>query len=204
MPTFESRDPSESAFWSERFKLDFTPWDRGSVPQQLQKFVAQSQRRYATLIPGCGTGYEVACLAEAGWDVTAIDFSEAAVEAARKVLGPLASRVRQADFFDFVPEHPVELIYERAFFCALPPRMRPDVVVRWAQLLPPAGLLAGYFFFGEEPKGPPFGIAREELDAMLTPAFECIADEAVPDSMPVFAGKERWQIWQRRPLEQGR
>ncbi|GAB3540068.1 hypothetical protein GCM10027343_08520 [Noviherbaspirillum agri] len=199
MPTFESRDPSQSAFWSERFEQDFKPWDRGSVPQQLQRFVAESPRKYATLIPGCGTGYEVACLAEAGWDVTAIDFSEAAVDAARKVLGPLASRVRQADFFHFAPEHPVELIYERAFFCALPPRMRPDVVARWAQLLPPGALLAGYFFFSEGPKGPPFGISREELDAMLTSAFECVADEAVPDSLPVFAGKERWQVWRRRP-----
>lgn len=202
MPTFESRDPSESAFWSERFEQDFKPWDLGSVPQQLQRFIAESPRKYATLIPGCGTGYEVACLAEAGWEVTAIDFSEAAVEASRKVLGPLASRVKQADFFSFVPEHPVELIYERAFFCALPPRMRPDVVARWAQLLPPGGLLAGYFFFGDGPKGPPFGIAREELDAMLTPEFECISDEAVPDSLPVFAGKERWQVWRRRTLEQ--
>ena len=48
-------------------------------------------------------------------------------------------------------------------------------------------------------KGPPFGIAREELDALLRTHFDCIADEAVSDSIPVFEGKERWMLWRRRP-----
>ncbi|HJV83508.1 methyltransferase [Noviherbaspirillum sp.] len=198
MPTFASRDPSAPEFWSERFEQEFTPWDRGDVPAAFRQFVAQSPRPYATLIPGCGTGYEVACLSEAGWDVTAIDFSAAAVEAARKMLGRWADRVVQADFFAFAPCHPVELIYERAFFCALPHRMRQAVVNRWAELLPPGGLLAGFFFFDDTPKGPPFGIAPAELDSLLAPFFERIADEAVADSLPVFAGKERWQVWRRR------
>jgi SAM-dependent methyltransferase len=197
MPTFTSRDPSAPEFWSERFEQEFTPWDRGDVPATFRQFVAQSAKPYVTLIPGCGTGYEVACLLEAGWDVTAIDFSAAAVEAARKTLGRWADKVVQADFFDFIPPVPVELIYERAFFCALPPNMRPAVVARWAELLPPGGLLAGFFFFDNVPKGPPFGIAATELDALLTPSFERIADEVVNDSLPVFAGKERWQIWRR-------
>ncbi|HJV74131.1 MAG TPA: methyltransferase domain-containing protein [Noviherbaspirillum sp.] len=199
MPTFETRDPSAPDFWSERFKQEFMPWDRGDVPAQLRQFVTQSARPYVTLIPGCGTGYEVACLSEAGWNVTAIDFSAAAVELAKKVLGRWSERVQQADFFDFVPAQQVELIYERAFFCALPKRMRPAIVARWAELLQPGGLLAGFFFFDENPKGPPFGISPAELETLLTPFFERIVDDAVADSLPVFAGKERWQVWQRRP-----
>lgn len=203
-PTFESRDPGASAFWSERFEREFTPWDRGGVPVQLQAFVAEAGRTYVTLIPGCGTGYEVACLSEAGWEVTAIDFSSAAVEAARKVLGPWAGRVVEADFFEFVPQRPIELIYERAFFCALPTHMRQAVVNRWAELLPPGALLAGYFFFDDSPKGPPFGIASGELDAMLAPFFERIVDAPVDDSLPVFTGRERWQVWRRLPPGSGR
>lgn len=198
MPEFKSRDPSQAAFWSERFEHQFMPWDLGSVPQQLRQFVAQSAKPYSTLIPGCGTGYEVACLAEAGWEVTGIDFSAAAVEAARKKLGLPDERVMQADFFTFAPAHKIDLIYERAFLCALPPRMRSAVAERWSELLPPGAILAGFFFFGDPLKGPPFGIAQEELEALLLPNFICIADEPVPDSLPVFAGKERWQIWQRR------
>lgn len=174
------------------------PWDKGGVPARFLQFVSESPRPYVTLIPGCGTGWEVACLSEAGWDVVAIDFSAAAVETARKALGPWAQRVVEADFFTFAPPRAVELIYERAFLCALPVRMRGAVAARWAELLPAGGLLAGFFFFGDSPKGPPFGITPAELDALLTPSFERIADEAVDDSLPVFAGKERWQVWRRR------
>ncbi|HJV87992.1 MAG TPA: methyltransferase domain-containing protein [Noviherbaspirillum sp.] len=198
MPSFASRDPSAPEFWSERFEQEFTPWDRGDVPEAFRHFVEKSPQPYVTLIPGCGTGYEVACLSEAGWDVTAIDFSPAAVDAARKALERWAERVVQADFFGFAPARPVELIYERAFFCALPRQMRQAVVNRWAELLPPGGLLAGFFFFDDAPKGPPFGIVPAELENLLTPFFERIADEAVADSLPVFAGRERWQVWRRK------
>lgn len=199
-PSFESRDPTAPDFWSERFEQGFMPWDRGGIPARFRQFVADAGRPYVTLIPGCGTGHEVACLSEAGWDVTAIDFSAAAVERARKVLGQWADRVVEADFFGFMPPKPVELIYECAFFCALPHRMRPGIVARWVELLAPGGLLAGFFYFDDAPKGPPFGIPPSELETLLAPCFERIVDEAVTDSMPVFAGKERWQVWRRRLL----
>jgi len=198
MTGLHSRDPASPDFWSERFEQHVTPWDRGGVPAALREYVEHQPQPRTVLIPGCGTGYEVAYLAQAGWDVVAIDFSAAAVDAARKTLGPWAQRVMQADFFSFIPPRPVELIYECAFFCALPPPMRPAIVARWAELLPPGGLLAGFFFFDDAPKEPPFGIAAPEQEKLMAPFFERVADEAVASSLPVFAGRERWQIWRRR------
>ncbi|MFB9244183.1 methyltransferase domain-containing protein [Massilia antarctica] len=197
MADFASRDPQSPAFWDERFARGFTPWDRGGVPAALRDFVSRSGRPLRTLIPGCGAAYELAYLSDAGWDATAIDFSPAAVAAARAAVGPWSERVREADFFAFAPTLPVELMYERAFLCALPRAMWPQVAARWADLLAPGALLAGFFFFDDAPKGPPFGIARDQLDALLTPAFRCVEDAAVEDSIAVFAGKERWMVWQR-------
>ncbi|NMM29138.1 MAG: methyltransferase domain-containing protein [Glaciimonas sp.] len=197
MTTFETRDPTDQAFWSERFDRNFMPWDKGGVPAALRDFVAQSSRSAVVLIPGCGSAYEVAYLSEAGWDVTAIDFSPAAVGAARAVLGQWAARVEQADFFTFTPQKTPDIIYERAFLCALPPRTHAAIAARWAALLPPGGLLAGFFYFDDAPKGPPFGIAAAQLDALLLPYFERIDDRPVIDSITAFAGKERWQVWQR-------
>lgn len=197
IPTFTTRDSAKSDFWSERFEHAFTPWDKGGAPLALQDYIKRSAPA-VTLIPGCGVGYEVAYFAHAGWDVTAIDFSEAAVCAAQAVLGSLSSRVIEADFFKFEPAAPVGLIYERAFFCALPPAMRPAVVARWAALLAPGATLAGFFFFSDTPKGPPFGIDRLVLEQMLQPYFELMEDHPVADSIPVFVGKERWLVWRRR------
>ncbi len=196
--SFTTRDPSQAAFWNERFEQQFMPWDLGQVPAALKRFVARAQQPYITYIPGCGTGHEIAYLAEAGWNVTAIDFSPAAVVAAQAMLGKWADRVVQADFFTFIPPQPVQLIYERAFLCALPRDKWPAIVQRWADLLPAGGLLAGFFFFDDAPKGPPFGADAGQLDALLTPFFTKIDDQPVDDSAPVFVGKERWQVWQRR------
>jgi SAM-dependent methyltransferase len=197
MHDFASRDPLSPGFWDERFAQGFMPWDRGGVPAQLRQFIAASPP-LATLVPGCGTGYELAALCDAGWDATAIDFAPVAVANARSAVGQWSGRVIEADFFTYIPAAPLDLIYERAFLCAIPRAMWPQVAARWAALLAPGALLAGYFFFDDAVKGPPFGIDRAALDALMAPSFDCIEDAAVTDSIPVFQGKERWMRWRRR------
>lgn len=198
VPEFQHRDSTDPAFWNERFEQAFMPWDRAAAPAALRRFVACAPKPLITLIPGCGLGHEVVLLAEAGWDVTAIDFSPAAVLAARRNLGPWAAHVVEADFFRFEPPRRPELIYERAFLCALAPGQRAAIAERWAALLPKNGLLAGFFFFDQTTGGPPFGIEDGQLNALLEPYFERIEDDPVEDSIPVFVGKERWQVWRRR------
>ncbi|HVE06411.1 MAG TPA: methyltransferase domain-containing protein [Paraburkholderia sp.] len=196
-PEFISRDPSAPDFWNERFARGVTPWDQAGVPASFKTFAAR-QTPVPVLIPGCGNAWEARWLAEQGWPVQAIDFSAAAVEHARAQLGPHASLVELADFFRWRPPATPGWIYERAFFCALPPARRADYAQRMAELLPDGGLLAGFFFFAPTQKGPPFGIERSELDALLEPYFDLLGDEAVTDSLPVFAGHERWLTWRRR------
>jgi hypothetical protein len=198
MPDFESRDPNSPAFWDERFERHFTPWDQAGVPPTFQSF-ASRHTDAAVLIPGCGSAYEARWLAEQGNPVRAIDFSVAAVAAAREQLDAQhASLVEQADFFAYQPPFTPGWIYERAFFCALPLARRADYAQRMADLLPAGALLAGFFFIGATSKGPPFGVERAELDTLLTPYFELIEDEAVHDSIAVFKGRERWLTWRRR------
>jgi hypothetical protein len=203
-PQFSSRDPSHPEFWDERFQQGFTPWDRGAVPRALQEFVARTNASgvHNCLIPGCGHAYELEFLSEAGWQVTAIDFSNTAVVTAKSQVGKWAERVQLADFFTFVPDQPLTLIYERAFFCALPPEMRHAVVERWATLLPAGGKLIGFFLLDDteatSKKGPPFRTHTQEFSNLMQAYFVCLEDAEVNDSLPVFEGKERWQIWQRR------
>ena len=199
MPDFDNRDPNSPAFWDERFERHFTPWDQAGVPSAFQSFAGRHAGE-AVLIPGCGSAYEAAWLAAHGSPVRAIDFSPAAVVAARAQLGEQQARlVEEADFFTYQPPFTPAWIYERAFLCALPAARRADYARRMAELLPAGALLAGFFFIGTTPKGPPFGIERGELQALLGPCFELIEDDPVIDSIPVFAGHERWLTWRRRP-----
>jgi SAM-dependent methyltransferase len=190
-------DAAKPEFWEKRFLENFTPWDAGRVPTALEQFLRTEPRGQRALIPGCGSGYEVRAFAEAGFDVLAVDFAEAAVERAQRILGPLSDRVRLADFFESDFETPFDLVYERAFLCALPRRLWPRYAPRVADLLRPGGRLTGFFFFDDTERGPPFGLKNGELETLLERQFDRTVDASVTDSIQIFAGKERWQVWTR-------
>lgn len=204
-PKPDHQRPERPDFWDHRFRQGVTPWDAGGVPQELQAFA----RRRApeppprVLIPGCGSAHDAAFLDALGWPVVALDFSAAALEIARAHLGNWRGRLALGDFFAHEADEPYDLIYERAFLCALPRKLWPGYGERAARLLAPDGILAGFFFFDDQPKGPPFGIDRAQLDALLDPFFVFVEERAVEDSLPVFAGKERWMVWQRRSTTPG-
>ena len=130
-----------------------------------------------------------------GDDVLGIDFSEPALERARQLSLP----VRLADFFA-LQETPFDVVYERTFLCALPRSRWPEWGAHIPKLVRRGGLLAGFFFFDDNERGPPFGIAMPRLHSLLDSAFELIEEEAVPatESVPVLAGKERWLVWKRK------
>lgn len=193
-------DAAQPEFWEKRFRENFTPWDAGRVPAALAQFLKTEPRGQRVLIPGCGSGYEVRAFEEAGFETLAIDFAPAAVDRARQTLGPLAHLVRLLDFFAFDPGAPFDLVYERAFLCALPRRMWLGYAPRVAELLRPGGRLAGFFYFDDTERGPPFGLKVGELESLLGEHLDRIADAVVGDSIPIFAGKERWQVWTRADL----
>jgi SAM-dependent methyltransferase len=191
-----AQDSSRPDFWDSRFRDGVTPWDAGGVPPRLIAYVEARKSELRVLIPGCGTGYEAKLFTERGHHVVAIDFSDAAVEAARRKLG---LQIRKADFFA-LDEGAFDLVYERAFLCALPRARWPDWGRRMAELVRPGGELAGFFFLDDNQRGPPFGTSRAELNALLAPGFDLSEEAVVPpaDSIPVFKGKEIWQVWRRR------
>jgi SAM-dependent methyltransferase len=197
-----SRDPRDPDFWNQRFEQGIMPWDKGAVPQALIDYTKKNASPENCLIPGCGIGNEIAFLVALGWHVAAIDFSSAAVALAKEKLGEFAGHVEQADFFHYVPSAPLSIIYERAFFCALPPALRGAIVDKWASLLATGACLIGFFFIDDSEeasiKGPPFSIKSEALSELMGPYFLKLDDREVLDSLPVFEGKERWQVWCRR------
>ncbi len=193
-----SEDPTAPGFWNERYAAARTPWDFGGVPAPLARYLAAHPGRGASvLIPGCGSGHEVTAFTQAGYRVTAIDFSPPAVAKARASVGSaLAARIVEGDFFTHAfADAPFDFIYERTFLCALPPAWREKIVARTAALLKPRGTLAGIYFFGESEDGPPFGLAHTESARLFDYSFRLVRDEPVvpAESLEFFAGRERWQ-----------
>ena len=196
---FPRLDPATPAFWDARFDASFTPWDQGAIPYCLADYVGRFPEPKRVLIPGCGSAHEARLFLQKNWSVDAIDFSTAAVTRAKAILGPLGASVREADFFGpEIASERFDIIYERAFLCALPVNLREAWAKRIAMLLPRDGALIGFFYFDLSIKGPPFGIDAKALSTLLETDFELSEEREPTDSIPVFAGKERWQVWRRR------
>jgi SAM-dependent methyltransferase len=195
----KSLDCTEPEFWSIRYASGRTPWDFGGVPGALKSFFARSAAPGSVLIPGCGAGYEVQAFHAAGFDVTAIDFSPAAFDQAKTVLGGLAEKVILGDFFTHpFGSRPFDLIYERTFLCSMPPTRWPDYANRMADLVMPGGRLVGVFLYGPlSSSGPPYPITDNQSQELFQKNFQLVRSEPMTDSLPLFSGMERWQEWQR-------
>ncbi len=195
----DERDSSKTLFWNKRWEAGRMPWDLGGVPPTLVSFLARNDTPTRVLIPGCGSGYEVRAFHEAGHDVTAIEFSVAAVARARGVLGPLGDKVIHGNFFkhDF-RERGYGLVYERGFLCSLPPAKWPDYALRMASLLPVGGRLVGLFLYGQELEPPPYALTEETAATLLTPVLRLRhTEQSSAESVPVYQGREHWQEWER-------
>ena len=153
-------------FWEQRFAAGNTPWDRGEANPQLGAWLASGAlKRCRILIPGCGSGYEAAVLAKAGFEVTALDYAPVAIERTRKLLDAagLKATLIVADALAWQPPRPFDAIYEQTCLCALYPdqwRAYADQLHRW---LAPGGRLFALFVQFQRPgsadgaiEGPPY------------------------------------------------
>ena len=155
-----------SAYWQARYDQGKTGWDRGEPGPMLARWLANGDLTPGkVLVPGCGKGHEVIALARAGFQVTAVDFADAAVQILRKQLEQesLQAQVIQADLFRFSPAHPFDAIYEQTCLCAIDPSQRKTYAGLLADWLRPKGKLFALFMQTENPEGPPFSC---QLDAM--------------------------------------
>jgi SAM-dependent methyltransferase len=133
-------------FWQEQFEQGRTPWDRGGVNPQLQDWLASGAlSRCRILVPGCGSGYEVVALAQAGFDVTGLDYAPGAIARTRNALNACCTQavLVEADVLAWRPDRPFDAIYEQTCLCALyPDRWRAYADRLWNWLRPHGRLFA--------------------------------------------------------------
>ena len=153
-------------FWDKRFAEGDTPWDRGAANPQLGIWLAaKALKPCRILVPGCGSGYEVAALAQAGFDVTALDYSPEAIALTRRQLDAekLKATLVEVDALTWQPDKPFDAIYEQTCLCAIYPdqgRAYADQLHGW---LTPGGQLFALFVQFSRPAaaegeilGPPY------------------------------------------------
>lgn len=135
-------------FWEQRFAEGNTPWDRGAANPQLDAWLsAGALKPCRILVPGCGSGYELAALARAGFDVTGLDYAPLAIARARKLLAAekLHAELVEADALAWQPPRAFDAIYEQTCLCALYPDQWRDYADQLHRWLGPGGRLYALF-----------------------------------------------------------
>ena len=167
--------------WDGHYRSGEPPWETGRSSSELARVIAEDKIRPCRVIElGCGTGINAVWLAQQGFDVTAVDFSALAIEAAlqRAASAGVAVRFVQADVLD-LPDlgEPVPFFFDRGCYHAVR-RIDARAYVRTLERVTAPGSL-GLILAGnassphKEGEGPPV-VSEQELHAELEPAFEIV------------------------------
>ena len=180
-----------TSFWQQRFEAGDLPWDRGSASPQAAAWLAQGvlHAGQSLVVPGCGSGHEVAAFAAAGCHVFALDYAPAAVALTRLRLQAAGhqAQVDEADVLAWQPQQPCDAVYEQTCLCALHPD---DWTAYAAQLhawLRPGGVLCALFM----------QVRRESASRGVIegPPYHCDVH-----AMRALFPASRWE-WPRPPLQ---
>ena len=163
--------------WQDHYDSNDLGWDLGQVaPPFVELWEKGKLSLGKVLVPGCGRGHEVIFLAENGFEVTGIDFSEGAVTYLGNALKKrnLKGRILHQDFFSLDDTHDgvYDLVIEQTFFCAISPRQRQDYVLKVSRMLKPGGMLVGLFYHTDKQGGPPYNTTREDIETHFSENFE--------------------------------
>lgn len=167
--------------WEERYRDDNAPWDTGRADFNLVRMVTDRPIPPCKVLEiGCGTGSNALWLARQGFQVTALDASERAIEKAREK----AARVdAECEFLvrDFLledtPGGPFEFVFDRGCLHAFEKaEERTRFAERAAQSLTDNGLWLSLIGSADGPPrkvGPPQRTGVEILTA-VEPSFEVL------------------------------
>ena len=145
------------------------PWDSGISPPELLDFIEKNPPGSAIDI-GCGTGTNVITLAQAGWQVTGVDFVPRAIRMAkrkaRKAGVEAELYVRDASDLKGI-SGPFDLALDMGCFHSLGDK-KTDYLSELDRILAPGGHWLMYGFFNLDPASDSPGLA--EADLGLIPA----------------------------------
>jgi len=189
--------------WEGLYASGGDGWELGGPALPLVDFVAATPPPLSRVaVTGCGRGHDARYLAARGYEVTAIDFSTAAVKAARALIARDRVEVDllQRDIFSLPLDHAhaFDGVWEYTCYCAIAPARRREYVDVLRAIIRPGGwLLACFFPLRAQTAGPPFKVSPAEVRRRLAPAFRI--ERAFPPLRSARGRQGReWMVLARR------
>jgi SAM-dependent methyltransferase len=190
---------SAPAFWQDLYDRRQDGWELGGPHPSLGHLVETTLLpRGRVAVPGCGRGHDARLLASHGYDVVGFDFTDAAVQEARRLSreAGVAVQFEQRDIFGLARDYAgtFEGVWEYTCYCAIEPRRRAEYIGTVAAILRPGGwFLACFFPVRSGGGGPPFPVSKAEVRRLLAPQFRIERAGPPPRPVPRRAGQE-WMV----------
>ena len=152
-----------SEFWDDIWA---TMEELSTAPDQLLVTQIKGLSPGRALELGCGMGSNAVWLAERGWRVTAMDFSENAIEKARQLARERGVDVEFviADASSYQTDGEYDLV--TSFYVQLSPEQRVKMLPLAGEALAPGGTL---LFVSHDRSNPPAEWSKEDLLSLTTP-----------------------------------
>lgn len=197
-------DVNKSDFWEELYRNNTVAWDlRTPTPAFIDLLNSEYfLNKKKMLVVGCGYGYDAIEAAKKGFNVTALDFSETAIEFAKTLAGKEKVSVNflVEDFFNLNTSflNSFEIIFDYVTYCAIDPTRRKEYADKISQLLKPEGLFAIILFPVENRVGgPPFAVDVNEATNFFSEKLELIISTDKINSIKPRKGRELLQIYRK-------
>ena len=191
--------------WDAMYRQGTPPWETGCPAAELVRVLDQRLVPPGiTLEVGCGTGADAVCLAQHGFEVTAVDASPQAIERARHRARLEAAPVcfLLDDVFQFVETaDPFDFVYDAGFYHFIRrTQLHPYLDLLWRTTRPGSYYLALVGSTGEEADGGPPQVSEDQIRLELGRLFEFLHVRHFRFESPCRKqGYLGWSCLMRRP-----
>jgi len=164
----KSNDFFESIYLQSQGDQDKVPWAEMQANKYLTEYLEQNLGEGKAIVIGCGLGDDAVALDEAGFNVTAIDVSQTAIDWCNKRFAHTEVDFKIHDIFE-LPEEMLgqyDFIFESRTIQSLPLEFRDKIIGVISSLLAPKGkllVIADGKNQGEKRNGPPWPLERNEV-----------------------------------------
>lgn len=195
---------NEKDFWEDLYRNQNTNWDmKTPTPiflDLLKDYLLSTKGKM--LVLGSGYGFDAIAAAKAGFDVTAIDFSETANFKARKNAEKENVRVNflTEDIFklDENYNNTYDVIYDYVTYCAVYPERRKEYAEKISNLIKTGGKFVIILFPIENRiGGPPFGVDPIEAKQIFGEYLNNILISDEINSIKPRKGREQLHIYKK-------
>jgi len=189
---------------------DLIPWADEEPHEGLVEWMAADLKKARpdkgakALDVGCGLGDNAVFMAQNGYEVTAIDLSQSAIDWAKKRFAGGPVTFRQEDLFELAQDLPgqFDLVHETYTIQALPAALRPELYKVIASLVAPGGRLLVISRSRPEdvvPDGPPWELAKSDLDHFLSHGLVELSVHEFKEVRPDGRVIPHWRIEYEKP-----